>query len=100
VETSVLVKPGWGGIKNQAVCGNGGFGGGGAGQDQSPGGGGGYGSGRAGYYASSSAYTPAATSWIMPNGTTGITVANRTFLGNPGGTAAADFNGWVLITKN
>jgi hypothetical protein len=109
---SVLVKPGQGGVKNQSNCGNGGFGGGGAGQDQTPGGGGGYGSGRGGYYSGPQNYTPAATSWIMPNGTTGITVANRTFLGNPGGTLGwtgptltqeafgADFNGWVLITKN
>ena len=96
---SVLVKPGQGGVRNQSSCGDGGFGGGGSGQHQTSGGGGGYGAGGAGYYNSPS-YAPAATSWIMPNGTTSITVTNRTFLGNPGGTATADFNGWVLITQN
>jgi hypothetical protein len=96
---SVLVKPGQGGVRNQSTSGDGGFGGGGSGQHQTSGGGGGYGAGGAGYYNNPN-YAPAATSWIMPNGTTSITVANRTFLGNPGGTATADFNGWVLITQN
>ena len=102
IDTSTLKEPGYGGdTGNQSTqSGVGGFGGGGAGFHQSPGGGGGYGGGRGGYFTGNSGYTPPASSWIMPNGTTGITVTNRTFSGNPGGTAAADLHGWVLITQN
>ena len=102
IDTSTLKEPGYGGdTGNQSTqSGVGGFGGGGAGFHQSPGGGGGYGGGRGGYFSGNSGYTPPASSWIMPNGTTGITVTNRTFSGNPGGTAAADLHGWVLITQN
>jgi hypothetical protein len=101
LDTSTLREPGYGATTPQPTqSGDGGFGGGGSGYHQTNGGGGGYRGGSAGYYSGNSGYTPPASSWIMPNGTTSITVTNRTFLGNPGGTAAADLHGWVLITQN
>tara|TARA_B110000858_G_scaffold142481_1_gene161762 strand:- start:986 stop:3529 length:2544 start_codon:yes stop_codon:yes gene_type:complete len=74
--------------------GRGGFGGGGGANNQSPGGGGGYRGGRGSYYNAPQSYYPS-ESWIMTNGTSGITVTNRNFHGYH-----VDFNGHVKITQN
>jgi len=61
--------------------GEGGFGGGGAASIQGEGGGGGFSGGNACYATSSGALAQGGTSYIMPNGTGGVTVTNRLFQG-------------------
>jgi hypothetical protein len=59
--------------------GEGGFGGGGAASIQGEAGGGGFSGGNACYATSSGALAQGGTSYIMPNGTGGVTVTNRLF---------------------
>ena len=67
--------------------GQGGFGGGGSSSIQVSGGGGGFSGGNAAWnqYASSSwGHAQGGTSYIMPNGTGGVIVTNRVFVGTHG----------------
>ena len=72
----------------------GGFGGGGGNGAHSGGGGAGYG-GAAGQNYGTGTVAGGSTSYIMPNGTGGVTVSNRTFVGNN----VSSLNGFVHIEK-